>query len=587
MSADTLVATVRAPSGSFRRLLRNPLACTAALILCVIVVLAAAARLLAPYDPNFADMTALNAPMSAEHLLGTDRAGRDVLSRLLVGGQVTLAAAGLAVIAAIGVGVPAGLIAGYFGGPYAAVGNGLTALVMALPAVLVMLTARAIFGPSVWISMLVFGLSVSTSFYRLVRASVSAVRNESYIEAAKVSGLRDMTILMRDVLAVVRAPIIVQSGLVAGMAIAAQSGLEFLGIGDRQVPTWGSEISTAFASVYSSPGLILPPALAIGVTCVSLGILANGVRDALEDRGLEAVSDRRKKNRVASPSRDRLGEPTGAMVEVRGLRVGYRQGNGDHLVVVEDVDLTVDRGEVLGLVGESGSGKSQTSFAILGLLAEGGEVLSGSIRVDGQELVGASAHEVARLRGGVMSYVPQEPIANLAPHYTVGAQLVESLRSSLSLSRSAAKRRARELLAEVGIREPARVYDSYPHQISGGMAQRVLIAGAIATDPAVLIADEPTTALDVTVQAEVLDVLRTLQRERGMALILVTHDLGVVADICDRVAVMRSGRVLEHASVDALFAAPQHDYTKELLASAAGTARYREMPSSDEEATRR
>ncbi|WP_082498920.1 MULTISPECIES: dipeptide/oligopeptide/nickel ABC transporter permease/ATP-binding protein [unclassified Rathayibacter] len=559
--------TVRAQStqGALRRFLRNPLAVIASVLLVLIVVAALLAPWLTPYDPAFADVTALNQGPSAEHLLGTDRAGRDVLSRLLIGGRVTLLAAAIAVVAAVAIGVPAGLLAGYFGGPYAAVGNGLTALVLSLPAVLVMLSVRAVVGPSVWITMLVFGICVSTSFYRLVRSSVSVVRNELYVDAAKVSGLRSWRILSRHVLAVVRAPIIVQTGLVAGMAIAAQSGLEFLGIGDRQVPTWGSQISEAFAAIYTSPALIAPPAVAIGLTCVCLGVLANGLRDALEDRGLAAP---RRRRAVAAPA------PTGAppladdvVLAVRGLRVGYPDGQGGENVVVDGVDLEVRRGEVLGLVGESGSGKSQTSFAVLGLLPSGGQVLAGSIRLDGKELVGAPEREIAALRGPVIAYVPQEPIANLAPYSTVGSQLIESLRGSLGLGRAEARARALELLASVGIREPERILGSYAHQISGGMAQRVLIAGAIAGDPDVLIADEPTTALDVTVQAEVLDLLRRLQRERRMALLLVTHDFGVVADLCDRVAVMNAGRIVEEASVDDLFSRPQHPYTRELLAA--------------------
>ncbi|QHC60912.1 ATP-binding cassette domain-containing protein [Rathayibacter sp. VKM Ac-2760] len=551
--------------GAVRRFLRNPLAVVAAVLLILILIAAVLAPLLTPYDPAFADVRALDQGPSAEHLLGTDRSGRDVLSRLLIGGRVTLLAAAIAVAAAVAIGVPAGLLAGYFGGPYAAVGNGMTALVLSLPAVLVMLSVRAVVGPSVWITMLVFGVCVSTSFYRLVRSSVSVVRNELYVDAAKVSGLRSWRILSRHVLAVVRAPIIVQIGLVAGMAIAAQSGLEFLGIGDRQVPTWGSQISEAFAAIYTSPALIVPPAVAIGLTCVCLGVLANGMRDALEDRGLAAPRRRRAIAAPEVPAATPLADDV--VLSVRGLRVGYPDGQGGDTVVVDGVDLEVRRGEVLGLVGESGSGKSQTSFAVLGLLPSGGRVLAGSIRLDGKELVGAPARETAALRGPVIAYVPQEPIANLAPYTTVGSQLIESLHGSLGLGRAAARTRALELLSSVGIREPERILQSYAHQISGGMAQRVLIAGAIAGDPDVLIADEPTTALDVTVQAEVLDLLRRLQRERNMALLIVTHDFGVVADLCDRVAVMSKGRIVEEADVERLFAAPQHPYTRELLAA--------------------
>lgn len=233
--------------------------------------------------------------------------------------------------------------------------------------------------------------------------------------------------------------------------------------------------------------------------------------------------------------------------------------------VVRGVSLHVARGEVLGLVGESGSGKSQTSFAILGLLPPEAAVSARHLSLDGQSLIGLRESGMQKLRGTRMAYVPQEPMSNLDPSFTVGAQLTKPMRRRLNLSRKAATARALDLLERVGIPDPARTLAAYPHQLSGGMAQRVLIAGAVSCDPELLIADEPTTALDVTVQAEVLELLRDLQRERTMGLILVTHNLGVVADICDRVAVMRDGLIVEQRPVADLFADPQHEYTRMLL----------------------
>jgi peptide/nickel transport system permease protein len=193
--------------------------------------------------------------------------------------------------------------------------------------------------------------------------------------------------------------------------------------------------------------------------------------------------------------------------------------------------------------------------------------VSGSVRLDGRELLGAGAGELRRLRAGTVSYVPQEPTANLDPSHTVGAQLVEGARAAARLSRREAREQVLALLRRVGIDDAERVFRSYPHQISGGMAQRVLIAGAVASRPRLLIADEPTTALDVTVQAEILDLLRELRKELNMAVLLVTHDFGVVADSCDRVAVMREGQVVETAGVREVFTAPAHRYTRMLLDS--------------------
>jgi peptide/nickel transport system permease protein len=218
-------------------------------------------------------------------------------------------------------------------------------------------------------------------------------------------------------------------------------------------------------------------------------------------------------------------------------------------------------------VGESGSGKSQTAFSLLGLLPPEARVSAGRLLFDGVELKGMGRGAMNRLRGKRIAYVPQEPMSNLDPSFTIGSQLAEPVRQHMKVSAQEAKTLLLGLLERVGINDPARVYSSYPHQISGGMAQRVLIAGAISCDPDLLIADEPTTALDVTVQAEILDLIRSLQAERNMGVILVTHDFGVVADICDRVAVMHSGKIVETASVRELFAAPQDAYTRMLLSS--------------------
>jgi peptide/nickel transport system permease protein len=217
-------------------------------------------------------------------------------------------------------------------------------------------------------------------------------------------------------------------------------------------------------------------------------------------------------------------------------------------------------------VGESGSGKSQIAFSTLGILPKEAITLSGSIWMDGDDLL-ADGKRLASARGSKIGYVPQEPMSNLDPSFTIGAQLTYGLRAVRSMSKKEARAELLALLTRVGIRNAEQVFRMYPHEISGGMAQRVLICGAIASGPKLIVADEPTTALDVTVQAEVLELLRELSRERGLAMILVTHNLGVVADICDVVSVMRDGRIVEEADVESLFASPKQAYTQELLAS--------------------
>jgi ABC-type dipeptide/oligopeptide/nickel transport system ATPase component/ABC-type dipeptide/oligopeptide/nickel transport system permease subunit len=555
-----------ARTGLFRRLIRNPIAAAALVFLAIVAVISIIGSALAPYSPTFASLSGVLAPASSEHLLGADSAGRDVLSRLLIGTQVSIWAALLALVVALVLGVVGGLLAGYYGGVFDATTSWLTSIVMALPAVIVLLAARAAFGPSVWLSMAIFGVLLSPAFFRLVYASVSAVRHELYVDAARVSGLSDLRIIGRHILSVVRAPIIIQAAVILGIAIAVQSGLEFLGLGDSAVPTWGSMLNEGFKNIYRAPILLLWPSLAIGLTSMALVLVSNAARDALERTSEGRRRRIPKSSRSAVVTQPATIDPSN-LLTVTDLVVGYDRDDRGITEVVSGVTLEIRPGEVHGLIGESGSGKTQSAFAVLGLIPEGGRVVSGSIVFGGTQLANAPESVYRAIRGRRIAYIPQEPMSNLDPSFTIGSQLVEPMRVVLGISRAEAKRRALDLLARVGIPDPHRTFAAYPHQVSGGMAQRVLIAGAVSCDPELIIADEPTTALDVTVQAEVLDLLRDLQEERHMAMLLVTHNFGVVADLCDRVSVMQSGRIVETGSVDAIFDSPQHPYTQSLLAA--------------------
>jgi len=269
--------------------------------------------------------------------------------------------------------------------------------------------------------------------------------------------------------------------------------------------------------------------------------------------------------------------PEAPLLSIEGLRTVFPTGAGE-LAAVDGVDLTVRRGQTLGIVGESGCGKSMLSLSVMGLVPAPGRIAGGRIVFDGEDLAKLPAEKLRQLRGKRIAMVFQEPMTSLNPVYTVGYQIVEAMRAHEPGTPYAQLReRAIAALERVRITAPAQRFDAYPHQLSGGMRQRVMIAMALACSPDLLIADEPTTALDVTVQAQVLDLLREIQRETGMAIVLITHDLGVVAGMADEVAVMYAGRVVERAPVAAIFDDPQHPYTLGLLGS---------MPRLEEERSR-
>ncbi len=255
-----------------------------------------------------------------------------------------------------------------------------------------------------------------------------------------------------------------------------------------------------------------------------------------------------------------------ALLEVRDLHTSFFTDAGE-VKAVDGVSFNLDRGKVLGIVGESGSGKSVTAYSIMQILANTGRIVSGSIKLDGQELVNSGEKVMRTVRGNRISIIFQDPMTSLNPTYTIGHQLMEAIMLHTNRNRKQARERAIEMLRLVNVNEPEKRMKQYPFEHSGGMRQRVMIAMALACEPDILIADEPTTALDVTIQAQILDLMRDLQRQLGMAIIMITHDLGVVAQMCDEVVVMYAGSICEQGTADEIFYNPRHEYTKGLMRS--------------------
>lgn len=556
----------------FRRILRNPIAAVSIAFLAAIALIGILAPWIAPFPAEYTQLQLTNVPpFQSEYILGGDQAGRDILSRLLLSTLGALQSGVILLVVSLAIGATTGLVAGYYGGRTDGVLTWFASIVITLPGFTLLVSVYTLFGSQITLYMAVFGVLVAPAYFYLVKTLVYGVRNELYIDAARVAGLNDRRIIARHVLRAVRGPIIVQSAFILAAGIGIQAGLEFLGLGGNGV-SWGGMLNAAFNNIYLAPWNIVWPAALITLMTLALVLIGGVVRDTVQSSGtrhpaltpkaVRRLQAQQVGQRGASSAAGGSGAP---LLAVRDLAIGYPKSLTDVEPVVTGVDLVVERGEIRGLVGESGSGKSQIAFAILGILPREAVVLRGAVEFHGRNLLQNNGWE--KVRGRQIAYIPQEPMSNLDPTFTVGQQLSFGLRAVKKISKREAKHTIIGLLDRVGIKNPDAVFDLYPHQVSGGMAQRVLIAGALAGDPELIIADEPTTALDVTVQASVLELLRDLQRERDLGMILVTHNFGVVADICDTVSVMKQGRIIESKPVDALFAAPEHEYTQMLLSS--------------------
>ncbi len=569
MSPQAGSASAAAPSAApvslLRRLLARPLAVLALSWLGLVLVASLLAPWIAPYDPLDQDLLNMRQGPTLAHWLGTDALGRDLLSRLLYGGLPALTGIVEALVVAGLLGVGIGVTAGFYRGRYDRFIVQAVDLVMSLPAIVVLLSILSIFHNSMFAAMISVGLLGSAGIIRVVRSATLAVGSELYIEAARIAGLSDFAIITRHVIARIAGTIIVQLSLFAAVVVLIQTGISFLGLGvPPPAPSWGGMIFDAASVLNNDAFMLVPPGVTVALSVLAFALIGDGLRDGLAERWMQrGGAGVTTPNRASAPPPAPMLAPNPeAVLSLRGLVI-HAQGRSQPLVDGLDFDLMA--GETLGIVGESGSGKTLSVLSTIGLLPSGTVVSAGEMLVNGGRHDLSDPRRLQGLRGTVLGMIFQEPMAALDPCFTIGTHLTEVLRARGGLSRRAAKVRATELLREVKINDPEDVARRYPHQISGGMAQRVGIARALALRPKILIADEPTTALDVTVQAEILDLMRALATSNNMAMLLVTHDWGVVADICDRALVLYRGKLVETAPVAEIFSAPQHPYTAALL----------------------
>ncbi|MBX9359641.1 dipeptide/oligopeptide/nickel ABC transporter permease/ATP-binding protein [Streptomyces sp. WAC04114] len=549
------------------------------------VLLGLSAPWLTPYDPTANDLAATLQAPGGEHLLGTDQLGRDQLSRLLQAARISLTVTAAVLLLSIALGVVLGVTAGYVGRAFDRMLSGLVDVAMAAPALLVALAVIGVRGPGTENIVLALSLTGWAPYARIARAQVRSARSGVHLDALRVLGAPRRRIVGRHLLPATIGPCFVYASTDIGVVVLAVASLSFLGLG---VPPpdaeWGAMLVEARPFLDSAWWLAYPPGIAITAVVLAANLLGENLTTGDRARPSALFVGRRVPRRRPKPADPSVKAPVpvgpaadraestqesaesaqeSAVFEVRALNVSY----GDRRVVA-DVSLRLAAGEILALVGESGSGKSSSALGPLGLLGPSAQVsgsallrtLTGTL-----DLIDAPETALRQLYGREIGVVFQDSLAALNPLRTVGASLDQAIRlSGFATDRAAVRLRRASLLDAVGLPDAA---PRYPHQLSGGMRQRVQLAIAVAGEPRLLVADEPTSALDVTVQADILDLLRRYRDRTGAAVLLVTHDLGVVAEIADTVAVAYAGRIIEHGPAHRVLTRPDHPYTQGLLAA--------------------
>ncbi|NBC32153.1 MAG: ABC transporter permease subunit [Alphaproteobacteria bacterium] len=580
------VAALAEPAGSGRagawaRLTANRMTSVGLAVLGLLLALTALAPVLPLADPDATDLSRhLLPPFSEGAWLGTDQFGRDLLSRLVWGTRVSLGVGLAATLAAALVGATIGLLAAYYGRLVDTLLMRGIDTVLAFPYLLLALAIVAALGPSLLNALMAIAIVNVPFFARAVRGQALAIKNLDYIAAARLSGFSDARIILTEILPNVFPVVVVTMATTLSWMILETAGLSFLGLG-AQPPTadLGSMLGNGRELVHRAPWVAVLPGVVILLLAVGINLVSDGVRDVLDPRLKSGVLVRpaaltaRRLPDAASAAVSAAPAPAlgpDLVLSVRGLSTRFEVG-GRVLKAVEDVSFDISRGETLGLVGESGSGKSVTALSLAGLVASPpGVMVKGEVWLNGGsggpiDLARADLATLQAIRGGRIAYIFQDPLSALNPVLRAGEQVAETLVRHRGLGRGAAMAEAVRLLDAVklpGAREKAR---AFPHELSGGQRQRVMIAMALANRPDLLIADEPTTALDVTTQQRVLALLDELRRETGAALLFISHDFAVIGDLCDRVAVMYAGQIVEQGSAAALFARPAHPYTERLL----------------------
>lgn len=584
-----------------KRFSAMPLGARISLVVLLLIALAAVfAPLVAPHNPL--EIFKARQPPSLEFPFGTDEKGRDVLSRMIYGARYSLVIGLAATALALAVGAVVGSLAAVSRKWVSEVIMRFTDVIMSFPGIALAAVFVSVFGNSLPIIIVTIAFLYMPQLTRIVRANVISEYGEDYVNAAVVSGARAPWILGKHVTRNIVAPIMVFTTVLVADAIVFEASLSFIQAGIQEpTPTWGNILADARSGVLAGRWWqALFPGLAIMVTVLCLNVLSEGMTDAMvaapkskppKDDGadidpllldsaaahaaqaesLEAALAQLRETEAGRTDRSGFDSDEEPLLVVKDLCIKFpRHGNVD---VVDRVSFSVRPGETMGLVGESGSGKSITSLAIIGLLDESAEV-TGEIVYRGQDLLKMGDRERASLRGTEIAMIYQDALSSLNPSMLIRSQMRQ-------LTRRGGTRTAEQLLEMVGL-EPKRTLESYPHELSGGQRQRVLIAMALTRDPKLVIADEPTTALDVTVQKQVVDLLNQLREKLGFAMIFVSHDLALVSEVASSITVMYAGQVVEQGTTREVLTQTLHEYTRGLLGAVlsieAGAKRLHQIP---------
>lgn len=517
-------------------------------------------------------------------VLGTNRNGWDLFSRVVMAARVSLTIGFIGVLISFGIGILVGCASGYFGGRTDDIIMGICQIMMSIPGFPLLLLLSMVIPPQFSSTMRLFMIITVLSLIgwpglaRTIRGMAASVRAQEHVMAAKAMGASNWRIITRYIIPGVLNFAIISATLSIPGFMLGEAGLSLIGLGIREPDaSWGNLLTAAMQNISQLDKMwwILAPGWFIFISIMAFNFLGDFLRDCYDPRmkGSKGIATRFFLwGRFISPKAEEEIDPSKELsrekysLEVKNLRTCFDTEAGI-VKAVDGVGFSLKKGETLGIAGESACGKSVTALSVLRLIQPPGKIVAGEIIFNQKNLLELNQYQIRRVRGRNISMIFQEPMTSLDPIFTIGSQIIEAILEHENLSKAQALNKAKELLKLVQIPTPEQTLNVYPHQLSGGMRQRVMIAIALSCNPQILIADEPTTALDVTVQAQILELLNGLKRKIGMSVIMITHNLGIIAETAQDVAIMYAGRIVEYDSVEGIFGNPKHPYTRGLYKS--------------------